>query len=134
MTTDSIGLFKAMTAKMNYLDQRQRVISQNIANSDTPEYQPRDLTPVDFGAAVKKVTGDRTVRPELTNPRHMAPGGDIDDPKNREQKTTYEAAPVGNAVIVEEQMINAARTTMDYNLMTTLYQKNVGMIRTALGR
>ncbi|MCB0376336.1 MAG: hypothetical protein KDD04_10490, partial [Sinomicrobium sp.] len=65
---------------------------------------------------------------------HMGGPNDIRDPKNREQKTTYEVAPVGNAVIVEEQMMNAAKTTMDYNLMTTLYQKNVGMIRTALGR
>lgn len=123
-----------MTAKMNYLDQRQRVISQNVANADTPGYLPHDLTKVDFGAAMEEVTGRNVIRPETTNPMHIGGGGDIDNPKNREQKFSYEVAPVGNAVILEEQMVNAARTTMDYNLMTTLYQKNVGMIRTALGR
>jgi flagellar basal-body rod protein FlgB len=134
MTTESIGLFKAMAAKMDYLDQRQRVISQNVANADTPGYLPHDLTKVDFGAVVQQVTKQNLVRPEVTDPGHIGGANDIGNPKSREQKTTYEVAPVGNAVIVEEQMINAARTTMDYNLMTTLYQKNVGMIRTAIGR
>ncbi len=133
MTTDSIGLFKAMTAKMNYFDQRQRVISQNVANADTPQFRPMDLKPVDFGRAVADVTKQNVVRPAITDDQHMPRNDDIDDPEARRKRTTYEVAPAGNAVIIEEQMISAARTTMDYNLMTTLYQKNVGMIRTALG-
>ena len=40
MTIDNIGLFQALGAKMDYLGQRQRIISQNVANSDTPGYQP----------------------------------------------------------------------------------------------
>jgi len=36
-------------------------------------------------------------------------------------------------VIIEEQMVKASQTTMDYNLMTNLMRKNVGMIQTALG-
>ena len=134
MTTQTIGLFKAMSAKMGYLDSRQQVIAQNIANADTPDYQPRDLTKVDFGRVLKNVTNSRALYPETTHDRHMPAYGQIGDAKNREQKVTYEVAPAGNAVIMEEQMVNAAKTTMDYNLMTTLYQKNVGMIRTALGR
>jgi flagellar basal-body rod protein FlgB len=134
MTTQSIALFKAMSAKMGYLDQRQQVIAQNVANSDTPGYRPRDLTKVDFGAVLKETTGSTIVRPETTHRNHMPSPTQIDEAKNRENKVTYEVAPAGNAVIIEEQMLNAAKTTMDYNLMTTLYQKNVGMIRTALGR
>ena len=134
MTTQSLGLFKAMTAKMDYLDQRQRVIAQNIANADTPGYQPRDLTKVDFGKVVENVTRQNKVRPQTTNPMHMPDHQNLADPRNREARETYEVAPAGNAVIMEEQMINASRTTMDYNLMTTLYQKNVSMIKTALGR
>lgn len=134
MTTDTIGLLKAMTAKMGYLDHRQQVISQNVANSDTPGYQARDLTKVDFGRVLKEATGTTAVYPETTHAKHMPSPTNIEDPKNRETKYTYEVAPAGNAVIIEEQMIKASKTTMDYNLMTTLYQKNIGMIRTALGR
>ena len=134
MDLKNIALFQAMGAKMNYLSTRQGVIAQNIANADTPDYRPRDLTKVDFGAVLQEVTGSKKVRMEKTASGHMLPGGDIDDPKNRKSRFMYEVAPDDNGVIIEEQMIKASQTTMDYNLMTNLMRKNVGMIQTALGR
>ena len=133
MTTDSVGLLKAMAAKMSYLNKRQQIISQNVANADTPNYIPHDLTPVDFGAALKSITGSKAIYPVTDNPRHISPAS-IASAKNKNSKTTYEVAPSGNAVIMEEQMVSAAKTTTDYNLMTTLYQKNISMIRTAIDR
>ena len=133
MTTQNIGLFQALNAKMNYLDQRQKVLSQNIANANTPDYKPKDLTKVDFGVVLKEVTKENVIRPETTNPMHMPNARDIDDPDSRKMKKTYDVTPTGNAVIMEEQMVNASKTNIDYNLMTSLYQKNVGMIRTVLG-
>ena len=135
MTTQNITLFKALGAKMDFLNQRQRIISQNVANSDTPGYRPQDLVPVDFERVLKNVDAGSSnkVRIETTNKNHMTPGGEIDDPKSRKQKETYEVAPVGNAVIMEEQLINAGQTAMDYNMMTNLYQKNIGLIKTAIG-
>lgn len=134
MTTQNIALFKALSAKMDYLGQRQRVIAQNVSNADTPGYKPQDLLPVDFGQVLKKVSKSGGVGIETTNPMHMPSPDQIEDTKEVKSKKTYEIAPAGNAVIMEEQLLNAGRTVMDYNLMTTLYQKNVGLIRTALGR
>ena len=134
MDIKNIALFQAMGAKMNYLSTRQGVLAQNIANADTPDYRPRDLTKVDFGAVLKDVTGSKKVRMEHTKPGHMMPGGNIDSAKNRKSRIMYEVAPDGNGVIIEEQMIKATQTTMDYNLMTNLMRKNIGMIQTALGR
>jgi flagellar basal-body rod protein FlgB len=133
MDLKNIALFQAMGAKMDYLSTRQGVLAQNIANADTPEYRPRDLSEVDFGAVLKNVTGSKKIRMEKTAPGHIMPGGNINDPKNRDVKVTYEVAPADNAVIIEEQMIKASQTTMDYNLLTNLMRKNVGMIQTALG-
>lgn len=134
MTIQNIALFKAMAAKMDYLDHRQRVVAQNVANADTPGYQARDLTEVDFGRVLAKATGDKRIRTETTNEMHLPAHNEVEDGKNREQRYSYEVAPAGNGVILEEQMTKAARTTMDYNLMTSLYQKHVAMMRTALGR
>lgn len=134
MDIKNIALFQAMGAKMNYLSTRQGVLAQNIANADTPEYRPRDLTEVDFGAVLKDVTGSQKVRMEKTTPGHMMPGGDINDPQNRKSRLMYEVAPDDNGVIIEEQMVKASQTTMDYNLMTNLMRKNIGMIQTALGK
>lgn len=133
MTTENLGLFQALGAKMSYLDQRQRVLSQNIANANTPNYKPQDLTKVDFGTVLKDVTSSNVLRPETTNPQHMPAASEIRSPDERKMKKTYDVVPTGNAVILEEQMVNSAQNVTDYNLMTSLYQKNVGMIRTAIG-
>lgn len=119
---------------MNYLEKRQSVIAQNIANADTPDYRPRDLTKVDFGSVLKDVTKTDRVRMVSTNPAHMPPPGQIETSKEGKQKLTYEVAPAGNAVIMEEQMIKANETNMEYTLLTNLMRKQSGMIRTALGK
>ena len=74
------------------------------------------------------------------NGDHNAPtiseSGVITGKENRSgnQDETYEVAPAGNAVIMEEQLINSNRTVMDYNLMTNVMRKNVSLIQTAIGR
>lgn len=135
MTTENIALFKALGAKMNYLAQRQRIISQNIANADTPGYRPHDLKPVNFESVLSGITGEKggSVTMVSTSPQHIGGAGDIAGPKEARQKMTYEVAPVGNAVVMEEQVINSNQTVMDYNLVTTLLQKNMGLIKISLG-
>ena len=133
MTLDNIALFSAIGAKMDYLNHRQSVIAQNVANSDTPGFQPQDLTPVDFGSVLDKVIKDGRVRLETTNAAHSRGPSSVENASSKDQKETYEVAPAGNAVIMEEQLIKSNETSMDYTLMTTLLQRQVGMIYTALG-
>ena len=134
MTIDNIALFQGIGAKMDYLGQRQRIIAQNIANTDTPGYEPKDLKPVDFGRVLQSVTDRKNkVSIETTNSGHMPPDRQINT-RSDEQDATYETAPAGNAVIMEEQLINANQTVMDYTLLTNVMRKNVGLIQTAIGR
>lgn len=134
MSIQDLGLFQGLSAKMDYLNKRQSVFSQNIANSDTPGYRPQDLKKVDFGVFLNNVTGESKVKVETTNPLHMPnPKAEIND-KAEKKKDMYEVAPAGNSVIVEEQLINASQNMMDYSLMLNIYQKQIGMFRVALGR
>jgi flagellar basal-body rod protein FlgB len=123
-----------MGAKMQYLDTRQGVIAQNIANADTPNYRARELTNVDFGSMLREVSGRYNVKMEVTTPGHLTSNNDPANPRQLKSRSSYEVAPAGNAVIIEEQMINATKNSMDYNLMTNLLRKNVGMFKTALGK
>jgi len=136
MTTQNIGLLQALGAKMDYINQRQRLISQNIANADTPNYRPQDLTPVDFGKVLEKSIGEKskTVRMETTDKWHLPPPGTVEKPDEKKQKKTYEVAPVGNAVVMEEQLMKSSQNLVDYNMITSLYQKNMSLMKTALGR
>ena len=123
-----------MAAKMIYLDQRQGVLAQNIANADTPGYRPQDLTKVDFGKVLEKVTGKQQVSLTTTNAGHTTGAGEAANAKDRKDRVNYEVAPDGNAVILEEQMIKANQTMMDYSLLSNLMTKQSSMYRLALGR
>lgn len=135
MTTENLALFKAIGAKMDFLNQRQRIISQNIANADTPGYRPHDLKDADFGRTLRQIvdTQKMGVYLETTNGMHMPPPNQAPTGKEINQKKVYEVAPVGNAVVMEEQLLSSNKAMSDYNLMTGLYQKNIGLIKTALG-
>jgi len=141
MTIQDIGLFQAISSKVDFLSQRQSVISQNIANADTPGYRPQDLVEVDFsGMLQKELNGNKSavnvtnVSLAATDGAHMGlNGAEQGDARARKQKDLYEVAPAENSVILEEQLLNAGRNSMDYNMMINLYQKQVGMFRIALG-
>jgi flagellar basal-body rod protein FlgB len=136
MSLQNLSLFQAINSKMKFLDKRQSVISQNIANSDTPNYKAVDLKKVDFSDMLKNVSRDRISRVsmEQTQAGHISPNGAPANPRIEKNKNIYEIAPDSNAVIIEEQMIKANDIQMNYNLMTNLYRSNMDMLRTSLGR
>ncbi len=121
---------------MDFLSQRQSIIAQNVANADTPGYRPRDLEEQDFGKILGDISGGRSgiqkVSMASSSADHIG-GSSMDPAKARKQKEVYEATLSGNSVVIEEQLVKSNKNTMDYNLMSNLYQKNVGLIRSALG-
>lgn len=136
MTIENLSLFKAIGAKMDFLSQRQRLISQNISHADTPGYLPQDVKEGDFSRTLGRLLQSKSQQQigiNLTSPMHMTFDGSLTGDEI-DQKTVYEVAPVGNAVVMEEQLLNSNKTMGDYSLMTSLYQKNMAMLRTALGR
>jgi len=48
MDLNKIPVFAAITKRMHWLNQRQKVLADNIANSDTPGYAPKDLKEINF--------------------------------------------------------------------------------------
>ncbi|HEY4252068.1 MAG TPA: flagellar basal body protein [Roseomonas sp.] len=114
--------------RLHWLDARQRVLAQNIANADTPGYRPSDLRP--FGETLARAAGDTLA---VTNPRHIAgPGGRA--PGARQDRRAIERTPDGNAVSIEEQALKVADTDTAHSLAITLRQRFLNMFRTALGR
>lgn len=129
MDLGSFDLFKGIAAKMAWLTQRQSVIAQNIANADTPEYHAKDLAPLDFKNTLKL-----KLAPVRTSALHLAGAGGGGKAKESAETKPYEVTPSGNSVSIEEQMQKASSTGVDYQMITTLYQKNIGLIKTALDR
>ena len=130
---ENIGVMRGIGGKMDWLNQRQVILSGNIANADTPGYRPYDIEEVDFSKIMGRSSQTANINPVTTKSNHMGPAkpGEADTHKS---KDVYEAAPAENSVILEEQLIKAQKTQSDYALITNLYKKNVGMINIAIGK
>ncbi len=137
MTIQDIGLLQAIGAKLDYLNQRQSLIAQNVANADTPGYRPRDLVDVNFSDMLREQTqSSSSIRPVglvATDETHISSSSESGDVRSRRTREPYEVAPAGNSVIMEEQLVNAGQNAMDYNLMLNVMGKQVGMFQIALG-
>jgi flagellar basal-body rod protein FlgB len=61
-----ISIFDALVRRMTWLGQRQQVLAQNIANSDTPDFVPQDLKDGPFGRLLtRRLAG---LEPAATHP------------------------------------------------------------------
>jgi len=124
-----LPLLNQIKGRLSWLDERQRVIAQNVANSDTPGYVARDLAaPKDFAAAMRGQGGP--LQMARTSAAHIAPAG----PTARYQTNDApdsETTLDGNSVVVEEQMLKMAESRMAYDAAIGFYQKSLQMIRMA---
>ena len=132
MGVADIPLLSQIKGRMTWLDERQRLIAQNVANSDTPGYVGRDLrAPTDFAAALRDGGGLRMAQ---TSSGHMPVGGPNGAPVARftsEKSPDSETTLDGNAVVVEEQMLKMAESRMAYDAAIGLYTKSMAMITLA---
>lgn len=131
MAATQLPLLTQMKARLDWLDQRQRVLAQNIANADTPGYRPSDLKPFDTEQSAGH--GPFAVMLRQTNADHLpTPTGSSRNPEEVKVRRTFEVAPAGNAVDLEEEMAKVGENTITHNTTTALYRKYIGMIKTAL--
>ncbi|MGB3864522.1 MAG: flagellar basal body rod protein FlgB [Xanthobacteraceae bacterium] len=135
MAINDLPMLSALRAKMQWHQERQRVLAENIANSDTPGFRPRDLVEPKFapnglpppGAAGGPLAMTRT------SVSHMAAaGGAPSFPQDR--KVGYETRPAGNAVNLEDEMLKVSANQMDYAAATSLYSRSLNLLKTAIGK
>ena len=110
LTSGNGSLFDLADRRLAYLQHRQQVLAQNVANANTPGYRARDLEP--FAAALAG-RSDRA-------------GGVV--------KLTGERAPDGNGVKLDSQLSKVADTETAQATTTNIYSKYLALYRTALGR
>lgn len=133
MELNKLTLFGLVKGRMSWLTRRQEVLAQNVANSDTPNYKPKDLKAFSFKDMMQNKT--TTLNPVTTNPKHMTGAARSASPFDVVvNQTPYETSPDGNAVVLEEQMGKIGETQAQFQLTNELYRKHMGMITIALGK
>lgn len=123
-----MNVIDAMKMHMDYANQRQVVLSKNVSHADTPGYQAKDLKPLDFKKHMEK-----SLQMTVTSSGHIAGTKGAQDFRARRDKETYETTPVGNNVVVEDQMLKMSENSTDYQATTNLYKKMTTMMKTAIG-
>jgi flagellar basal-body rod protein FlgB len=132
MALTDLPLFQAIKSKMSWHQTRQAVLAENIANSDTPDYQARDVKAYSFEDHMNRESFGLSTK--VTRVGHIAGSLSGTSDAKIERQDTFEVTPSGNSVNLEEQMMKITENQMDYQAATTLYTKGLGIIRTALSR
>ena len=133
MDLNKIAVFGAMKKRLAWLTQRQEVLAQNIANSDTPGYRPRDLKEYGFREVMRRES--MHVNMHVTDDSHL--GGRrsrISDFTVETERRPYETTPTGNAVVLEEQMAKISETSLAHKVAIELYRKHLRMLKIAINK
>ncbi|WP_170428511.1 FlgB family protein [Ruegeria arenilitoris] len=123
-----LNVFKTAYAMATHAGQRQSVIARNMANADTPGYQPRDIEAfqkafentgkMDAMAATRAGHLNGVTGPQPWAEYEVAPSGD----------------PNGNGVSIEEEMFKAIEVKRQHDRALTIYKSSMNILRSSLGR
>src|SRR5438128_1836107 len=130
MPISDIPIFSMLRTRMQWHQERQRVLAENVANADTPKFQPRDLAPLKLDQAQPSAAALALAR---TSPAHLASTAGASQFR-LSRGGNFEVRPAGNGVSLEDEMIKVADNQMDYQAATALYSRGLGLIKSALGK
>ena len=132
MAISDLPIFSMLRTRMNWHQERQRLLAENVSNADTPGYRPRDLAPLDFGRQVQQASGQLQLA--LTAPGHVTAAGAKGGSFAMERSGKYDVKPMGNAVNLEDEMMKVAANQMDHQAAISLYSRSMGLLKTAIGK
>lgn len=141
MDLTKIPLMNAIANKLSWLSQKQEVISQNVANANTPGYRARTIEEPDFASILNNQTKN-PVKAALnqsmrqTSGKHISIGSGPSAKPDHKVKVNEDATDGninGNTVVLEEQMMDMAKTQLEYSTMVNLYRRHMGLVKSALG-
>ncbi len=130
MDLKNLSVFNMANQNMRFLQAKQQVIAENIANATTPGYLARAIEKPNFG---REIAAAANLKLTTTNPKHLT---GIPDKSNSAYRIytpqPSEALTIdGNGVILEEQMNEASKASSEYHRMITIYNKYKSMMQIA---
>jgi flagellar basal-body rod protein FlgB len=128
MSSSVSGLFDLLTQKMSYLNQKQGVLAENVANVDTPGYKQLEMQPFTFGDAMRQAS----IGMAVTDPHHIVPASMAGVNAKTFASKNGEVSPSGNSVDIESQMMEVSKTAVDYQTMTSIYHKMTGLFKISI--
>jgi flagellar basal-body rod protein FlgB len=123
-----LSLMQMASARLGYLSDVQNVLAGNLANIDTPGYQPAGVIP--FSDYLNNKVGQV---PMLRDDPGDLPGVAAASAVQNPVSAAGEHSLDGNAVSLDQQLVAIAKNSTDQEFTANLYQTYMGMFKTALG-
>ena len=131
MSLNDLPILSALRTRMQWHQERQRVLAENVANSDTPNFKPRDLVEPKFAPNGGAIGGPMAMM--RTSATHMASSG-APETFDQNRHAGFETRPAGNAVNLEDEMLKVSTNQMDYAAVTSLYSSRLHLLKVAIGK
>ncbi len=122
-----LNVFNVAHAMATHAGHRQAVVSQNIANADTPGYKAQDIA-----AFADVVQGDRTSGMRASRAGHL--DGAAGAGGWQSFTTDAQTDPNGNSVSVELEILKGVETKRQHDRAIAIYKSSLNILRTSLGR
>lgn len=119
----NIDIMSLAERKMSYLQNRQSVLAGNVANANTPNYVPKDVSPfqgvlnTEHKAALKR-----------TNPAHLAGNTGAFHTNRIGSRGSLD----GNHVVLEDEMAKIADNSDQQRFASSVYGRYVSMMGMAV--
>lgn len=113
-------LVSRLGGRMTYLSARNDVLTQNLANLETPDYKSRD---VEFQGYLE----DMQSYAQGFSAKNLDPFFKTAQIENK--ISTADSGPNGNNVNMEEQMAQMAGNSIEYMVATEVIKKHLAMIK-----
>jgi flagellar basal-body rod protein FlgB len=120
---------RSLERAMNFSAARAEVLTQNIANANTPNYKRMD---VDFSAILAATMAEKQTPLAKTNPKHFdnsTPG--VAKPRIITDSSTAERFD-GNNVDVEFEMAQIAENSMYFQSLSLMWKKEMSKLKMAI--
>jgi flagellar basal-body rod protein FlgB len=117
-----LQLFDLAFRQNEWLAQRQSVISQNIANANSPGYKAKDVE--SFEDVMR-----RSVPMVATNPEHFSPAGDGVVKASDVDPNQAEVFVSGNDVSLEQEFLKSNDVMRNYSMNTQILKTFRGMLQ-----
>ena len=133
MSINDIPALSALRTRMQWHQQRQNVLAENVSNANTPNFKPRDLVEPKFDETGANA-GQVGSLPMLRTSQAHSPTSGAEPTFDQNRRVGFQTRPAGNAVSLEEEMLKASANQMDYAAATSLYSKSLHLLKMAVGK
>jgi len=126
MAITDVPILSMLRTRMQWHQERQRILADNVANAETPNFQPHDLAELKSDQALPPLGLLRTSTGHQADPEGDATFG--------RTNSGFLVRPAGNAVSLEDEMMKVADNQMSFQTASALYSKSLGLIKIAVGK